>query len=198
MDSLIRIHSADYDELMEYQRKLLDNLNEGAVLTVTTKNGTRIGFKAQGWNVDSTEVNTSPTTESFSGRIVYDGSLFYGRPAHLVTVVVDMGQILNLNCEDPDDEQFTMFRNCMNTDPGAAAIAEFGIGLNPTADPFGHGMEAEMSRRTCHVDFGNAMPFGGQNRSAIHYGGTVFEPTIGVDGKEIMRSGVLVGLKDVV
>ncbi|MFZ8830027.1 MAG: aminopeptidase, partial [Candidatus Aenigmatarchaeota archaeon] len=73
----------------------------------------------------------------------------------------------------------------------ARQIAEFGIGTNPKAKIIGNILEDEKVFGTCHFALGNNVNFGGNNDVSFHLDGIIEKPTIIVDGKEIMRNGVL-------
>ncbi|MFN8593818.1 MAG: aminopeptidase [Thermomicrobiales bacterium] len=76
---------------------------------------------------------------------------------------------------------------------GSYVIAEVGIGLNPTARLRGSIVEDEGVYGTAHVALGNNTNFaGGVNAAPIHFDYVFLEPTIALDGRTIMRDGVLV------
>lgn len=192
-DSFVRIYSVDQDEIRQYRKALMSQLHAQSQISITTDAGTNLHLKSQTWNDQETEVNTSPQSGSANGKIVYDGSLFWGKPKLLVEIAVEDGRISSVKCEDDSDPQYETFLALSRKDNGASVLAELGVGLNPKAIPTGHAMEAEMSRLTCHLDFGNSIPYGGQNRSSVHYGGIILYPTIEINGRIVLDHGYLRG-----
>ncbi|MFN8455965.1 MAG: aminopeptidase [Anaerolineae bacterium] len=76
---------------------------------------------------------------------------------------------------------------------GSYAIAELGIGLNPSGLVRGQIVEDEGVYGTAHIALGNNTNFvGGQNWAPIHFDYVFWEPTIELDGKVIMAAGGLV------
>jgi leucyl aminopeptidase (aminopeptidase T) len=194
--SLVRLHSADPEEINRYRVALRCALRTGGTIHVTTARGTDLTLQAREWvasALDDGEIYTAPVEGSAHGTIVYDASLFWGRPACPLRVDLMASRITAITPLGGECVQLDAFRANAVTDAGAPFLAELGLGLNPAADPFGHGMEAEQARCTCHLDLGNALPFGGTNASRVHYGGVVWQPTLTVNGRGVLVKGELVG-----
>ena len=65
------------------------------------------------------------------------------------------------------------------------AIAELGIGLNPTVTLRGHAMLDEKAARTAHVAIGrNTGAYGGDNEASIHVD-MIFSPELEADGRPV-------------
>lgn len=192
-DSLIRVYSADPGEVECYRNALLKKLGVGRYIRVVTDLGTDAVLQARSWNVWSDgEIFTAPVENTANGAVVYDSSMYSGQPGSPIRVTLEDGRIKEIKCLGVESEQYQMFLADSQRDQDASVLAELGIGINPNADPYGDVMEAEQARGTCHFDFGNNIPFGGCNRSSVHYGGVVWRPTIYVDGCMIMAEGKLV------
>ena len=198
-ESFARIYGIDWLETAWYRDELLGRLKAVRELRVTTEAGTDISLKPRHWigapSAESfgsvSEIFTAPVEESVNGTVVYDASLYWGKPHRPITIQLKRGRITEVEGSE-DDEQFKMFMGDTQRDEGASIIAELGLGLNPGADPFGHIMEAERARSTCHFDLGDNLNFGGANRSTHHGGGVCYQPTLLGDGRLILERGFLV------
>jgi hypothetical protein len=201
VDSLVRVHSADPVEVKSYSNTLLESLHEGSLIRITTSLGTDVTLQARNWNISSTsvmgEVFTAPFEDSANGVAIFDSSVFWGKPTRPIMVTLKNGKIIEIKSIGGKSEQHQIFLTNSKKDNGASILAELGIGINPNADPYGHGMEAEQARGTCHLDFGNNIPFGGTNHSCTHYGGVIWKPTIRINERIIMVEGNLIIEKDI-
>ena len=70
-------------------------------------------------------------------------------------------------------------------------IAELGIGTNEEATLTGNILEDEKILGTAHVAFGASAAIGGKVQVPVHLDCVVLEPTVEIDGKEIVRGGEL-------
>lgn len=188
---LVRVYSADPVEIEYYCKILLKELSVGKSVRITTDLGTDIVLETRSWLWADGEIFTAPIENSAQGIVVYDSSMYWGKPKDPIRVTLENGKIQNIECWGLKSEQYQMFLVDSKKDKGASVLAELGIGINPNGDPYGHIMEAEQARGTCHFDFGNNIPFGGSNQSSIHYGGTVRKPTIYINEHIIMTEGKL-------
>jgi leucyl aminopeptidase (aminopeptidase T) len=77
--------------------------------------------------------------------------------------------------------------------PGATNLAELGIGLNPEARFGAHITETKKRLGTAHFALGdNAGGYGGVVECPLHLDGMVLDVTVVVDGRDLVRDGVLV------
>jgi leucyl aminopeptidase (aminopeptidase T) len=77
--------------------------------------------------------------------------------------------------------------------PGATNLAELGIGLNPLARIGPHITESKKRLGTAHFALGdNAGGYGGVVECPLHLDGLVLDVTVVVDGRDLVRGGVLV------
>jgi leucyl aminopeptidase (aminopeptidase T) len=74
---------------------------------------------------------------------------------------------------------------------GRRTIAELGIGTNPGATITGVILEDEKAEGTVHFAFGTNTGIGGGNRASVHIDGLVREAMVELDGRLILRNGVL-------
>lgn len=194
-DSWIRTESADPAETEEYGTALLAAMSKGRSVRVTTELGTDLQLQARGWRSSGGEIYTAPIETSAEGIVIYDASIAWGRPSNPIKVTVRGGRLEKIESLRPDlpaADQYESFVANNKQDSGASVVAELGIGINPQADPMGDFPEAEQARCTCHVEFGMNIGLGGSNRSSVHFGGAVYQPTIYVDGVMVIDKGSLV------
>ena len=141
------------------------------------------------------EIYTAPIETSAEGIVIYDASIAWGRPSNPIKVTVRGGRLEKIESLRPDlpaADQYESHFEKRTRDSGASVVAELGIGINPQADPFGDFPEAEQARCTCHIEFGMNIGLGGSNRSSVHFGGAVYQPTICVDGVTVIDKGSLI------
>jgi len=194
-DSWIRTESADPAETEEYGTALLAAMSKGRSVRVTTELGTDLQLQARGWRSSGGEIYTAPIETSAEGIVIYDASIAWGRPSNPIKVTVRGGRLEKIESLRPDlpaADQYESHFEKRTRDSGASVVAELGIGINPQADPFGDFPEAEQARCTCHVEFGMNIGLGGSNRSSVHFGGAVYQPTIYVDDVMVIDKGSLV------
>jgi leucyl aminopeptidase (aminopeptidase T) len=188
-------------ESMYKTKGIMEVIHEGSLIRITTSLGTDVTLQARNWNISSTsvmgEVFTAPFEDSANGVAIFDSSVFWGKPTRPIMVTLKNGKIIEIKSIGGKSEQHQIFLTNSKKDNGASILAELGIGINPNADPYGHGMEAEQARGTCHLDFGNNIPFGGTNHSCTHYGGVIWKPTIRINERIIMVEGNLIIEKDI-
>jgi leucyl aminopeptidase (aminopeptidase T) len=70
-------------------------------------------------------------------------------------------------------------------------IAELGIGTNEEATLTGNILEDEKILGTAHVAFGASAAIGGNVQVPVHLDCVIVEPTVEIDGAEIVRGGEL-------
>jgi hypothetical protein len=180
--SLIRIYAIDMDELRRFRDALLRRLEGATELRITSVAGTDIRLAPRHWESTDGEVFTAPVETETEGRIVIDGCIYDGPPNEPPTLDIDGGRASDLATLDIAHRQQCWLRDDLTRDENAAVIGEFGLGINPGALWDADLMEAEQARGTCHVGFGNNLPFGGANRSNIHVDVVLRHPTITADG----------------
>jgi 2,5-dihydroxypyridine 5,6-dioxygenase len=140
------------------------------------------------------EVNIAPIETSLEGVVVVDGSI----PCHdigllrdPVTLRCEGGRIVDIS--GPDAAIVSRLTALFDKPgPKARVLGEFGIGLNPRAVLCGIMLEDEGCLGTVHFGFGSNATIGGLNRVPFHLDHIVNEPTVWIDGVEIMTRGKIV------
>ncbi len=182
----------DYAAMHRRADALMAALAGAARVRITAGSGTNITFDitdrafvsdlqatvAMGVNLPCGEIYCAPVEHGAQGVIVVDGPVGGdGLPTAPITLEVRDGRVIEVGCDDADWR--ARVRGYMDTDGGAAVIAELGIGLNPGARLVGRMLEDEKALRTCHIAFGDndGIP-GGKNRSRLHVDYLVHRPTI--------------------
>lgn len=139
----------------------------------------------------SVEANVGPTFGTAKGVIVIDGSIpLIGPLDEPITFQVKDG----FATEITGGESATKFAKILRefNDKYCYNIGEFGIGLNPCAKATGNSyVEDESAITTCHIGFGTNLSQGGNIKAACHIDAIFLSPTISVDGKVIMKDGIL-------
>ena len=75
--------------------------------------------------------------------------------------------------------------------PDGTNVAELGIGTNEEATLTGNILEDEKILGTAHVAFGASAAIGGGVQVPVHLDCVILEPTVEIDGKEVVRGGEL-------
>ena len=203
---MVRTLKADYNKIAqrtEHVTKILDQSNE---VHITTAIGTDIilpinGIKA----ISSTGLVTNkgsygnlPSGESFlmpvegqtNGVFVVDGSFaavgkIIEKP---ITVTVKNGFAVNIEGGEEAARLKAMLEPMGHM---AYNIAELGIGTNDQAIITGAILEDEKVMGTVHIALGNNISMGGTCDIGIHLDGVILEPTVKIDGRQIMEKGKL-------
>lgn len=184
---------AKWEPLRRLMLKALTDMPGGNQLQmeVTAPAGTRVTLVPRRWNDSGGEVFTAPVEGMASGVIVVDGCAYSGPPKEPFALKLKGGQVTNLDELEKTDDQQRMVFDDLTRDQNARVFAEFGIGVNPEADPDSDLMEAEQARGTCHFGFGHNVEYGGANVSSYHFDVVVRRPTIKLGDRVIIREGVL-------
>jgi leucyl aminopeptidase (aminopeptidase T) len=138
------------------------------------------------------ELNWAPIEDSARGVVVVDGlseatERLKDVAAPVTWTVVD-GRVVDVQGTSADAEEW---RAIFAIDEGAAVVGEFGVGANHKALPATQSEKAMLG--TIHLGMGeNKLYPGGLNRSKVHVDGGVRDVTISVDGRTVVRDGVVV------
>jgi leucyl aminopeptidase (aminopeptidase T) len=203
---MIRGMNADYNAISKRSIKLKHILEKGKHVRITAPAGTDIEFyitgrtaiaskglyhkKGESGNLPTGETYLAPVEGTTNGVFVVDGS-FAG-----------LGLIGNVNikveCEKGFATKITGGKaakklNEMLDQVGRRArnIAEFGIGTNDSAKLSGILLEDEKVMGTVHLALGNNVTMGGTFNVPIHVDGVIKKPTVYLDGKLLMKGGIL-------
>lgn len=203
---MIRGMNADYKKISKLSVKLKGILEKGKVIRVTTKLGTDIimpiegrpAFASKGLFHAKGESGNLPTGETFlapvegasNGVFIVDGS-FAGLGLIKNTnikVEVKNGMAVKIT---GGKEAATLNKMLNKVGKLARNIAEFGIGTNDSAKLSGILLEDEKVMGTIHIALGNNKSMGGTIGVPIHLDGVVTKPTVFLDGRLLMKDGVL-------
>ena len=114
---------------------LVERLNKADQVHITGR-GTDLTFSIKGLpgikcdgklNIPDGEVYTAPVVGSINGVITYNTpSLYQGKVFENIRLVFRDGYIVEATCNDTE-----RLNQILDTDPGARAVGEFAIGVNP-------------------------------------------------------------------
>jgi leucyl aminopeptidase (aminopeptidase T) len=203
-EMLARVMSADMAELRRRGTALAERLTAGSEARITSAAGSdlRLGLEGRDGLPDAGDLRSRgafgnlPCGEDFiaplegtaEGRLVVDGTIAaIGRLAEPVELEVEGGHLRGASGE-PGARLVEMLR--AHGEEGTN-VAELGIGTNERAILTGELLEDEKILGTCHVAFGASAAIGGRVQVPIHLDCVVLEPTVAIDGEEVVRAGEL-------
>jgi leucyl aminopeptidase (aminopeptidase T) len=201
-DMLARLMNADMAELRRRGATVAAALRSGSEARITCGHGSdlRIGLEeripiadagaldAPGafGNLPCGEAFVAPTTAE--GTLVVDGSIAgVGRVETPVELTVRDGHLVDAT----GPEGATLLELLTKHGEDGTNIAELGIGTNEEATLTGNILEDEKILGTAHVAFGASAAIGGTVQVPVHLDCVMLEPSIEIDGKEIVRDGEL-------
>lgn len=203
---MIRGLNADYNKISRLSVKLKKVLEKGKEIRVTSPAGTDISFsimgrtayaskglfhkKGESGNLPTGETFLAPVERTSNGVFVVDGSM------------AGLGLIKKSNIKIEVKNGFAsritggsiavrLKKMLDSIGKNARNIAEFGIGTNDKAKLSGILLEDEKVMGTVHIALGNNVSMGGNVNVPIHLDGVIKEPTVYIDGKEILKDGKL-------
>ncbi|MBT4482361.1 MAG: aminopeptidase [Candidatus Latescibacteria bacterium] len=187
---LIRLFSADADELEDFRTSLLKEITDTREIHITTEKGTDIRIVPRSWIVADGEIFTAPVESKTNGTIFVDGCAYMGPPKKPFLLRIDNGRVINVSYLDLTDKQQKYAQKDLTRDNNSNVLAEIGIGTSISSRWDADMMESEQARGTCHFGFGRNIMFkGGKNESSYHFDLVIRKPTIIVDGKCICKNG---------
>jgi aminopeptidase len=143
-------------------------------------------------NMPSGEIFTGPVEDSPRGRFRCGFPARHGgRALTGVELTFEGGRVVSARADDGEEYLLSM----LDLDPGARALGEFGIGLNPRISrSTGSTLYDEKIGGTVHVALGESYPeTGGVNASALHWdliADTRAGGRVTADGRVVMEDGV--------
>jgi aminopeptidase len=217
-DLVERLVPIDYVALRERAAALKAVLDKGKEVHVTSPAGTDVRVSIAGRNAipddgDLTlsgkmanlpcgETFVSPALGGTNGVIVFDGSVtLLGRsviPETPVLVTFKDGYVTDVTGGPvagelldviKKGEQMARSRGLPVEAKNARHLGEMGIGLNPKARPADNLMEAEKAWKTMHFAIG--ANFDNDAPALIHQDCLVLNPSMWIDGTQIMKDGDL-------
>ncbi len=201
-DMLARLMNADMRTLRRRGAAIAAALRSGEEARITCRHGSdlRLGLKdripiadagvlnAPGafGNLPCGEAFVAPTTAE--GTLVVDGSIAgVGKVETPVELTVRDGHLTGAT----GPEGATLLEMLTMHGEDGTNVAELGIGTNEEATLTGNILEDEKALGTAHVAFGASAAIGGTVQVPVHLDCVILEPTVEVDGKEIVRGGQL-------
>jgi leucyl aminopeptidase (aminopeptidase T) len=201
-DMLARLMNADMRTLRRRGAAIAAALRSGEEARITCRHGSdlRLGLKdripiadagvlnAPGafGNLPCGEAFVAPTTAE--GTLVVDGSIAgVGKVETPVELTVRDGHLTDAT--GPEGAALLEMLTMHGED--GTNVAELGIGTNEEATLTGNILEDEKILGTAHVAFGASAAIGGTVQVPVHLDCVIVEPTVEVDGKEIVRGGQL-------
>jgi aminopeptidase len=203
-EMLIRLMSADLEEIRRRGWAIVSAMNGGSEARITCRHGSdlRIGLEGRLGIVDAGELSSRgafgnlPCGEGFiaplegtgEGTLVVDGSIAeVGLLDTPTSLTVRAGHIT-----DATGPEGTRLMELLTAHgPEATNIAELGIGTNEEAILTGNILEDEKILGTAHVAFGASAAIGGTIQVPVHLDCVLLEPTLEVDGETVLSGGRL-------
>jgi aminopeptidase len=188
----------DCEALDRQQEQVQALLARGTAVRIESALGTDLELQIGGRPVhldrDSLprgEVYVAPHEDSANGIVVIDRAFVRGEPVERLRLTFAHGRVVDVSAPDPHGTY--RFRELLAASSGDAdVIAEFGIGLNPGAtEPVGDVMLDEKIGGSAHVAIGMNERFGGRNRSNLHLDLVILRPSVWLDERKIIESGIL-------
>jgi leucyl aminopeptidase (aminopeptidase T) len=201
-DMLSRLMNADMRVLRRRGAAVAAALRSGEEARITCKHGSdlRLGLEDRVPIADAGVLNAPgafgnlPCGEAFvapttgEGTLVVDGSIAgVGLVETPVELTVSDGHLT----EATGPEGAALLEMLTAHGEDGTNVAELGIGTNEEATLTGNILEDEKILGTAHVAFGASAAIGGTVQVPIHLDCVIVEPTVEVDGKEIVRAGQL-------
>lgn len=186
--------TVDYRRMDENIRSLGGHLKGTHEARITTEKGTDITVEYGGreFHVDSGvahkpgdftnlpagELYVAPLTSN--GIIVVDVTMGrLGRLSSTLTIEVKDGMACSIKGDRADE----LKKILGEFGPKAMSLAEFGIGMNPSARICGLLLEDEKVAHTVHFALGSNAAFGGDVSVPVHLDGVVDNAAININGK---------------
>ncbi len=201
---LARVMSADMEGLRRRGGEVAELLTKGREARITCSRGSDLTLGLEGraaipdagrlthrsafGNLPCGEGFIAPIEGTGKGRLVIDGSMAgIGLVIEPVTLEVADGHLISAS--GPQGAQFLELLTVHG--PDGTNVAELGIGTNEKALLTGDILEDEKILGTAHVAFGASAAIGGTVQVPIHLDCVILQPTVTVDGAELIRAGKL-------
>jgi 2,5-dihydroxypyridine 5,6-dioxygenase len=198
---------AEDDEIKEGIEKMVPFWDNGKRVKLTTSAGTSLDisieghysfesagtqlFKAPSAQFPGGESACTPAENSGDGVLVVDKAIHYphGRLIHPIEIHLRKGKIVDIRGGSEADE----FRWWVDSyaDEEGKTICELSVGVNPKAKFMGSMRQDRFVLGSFHVGFGMNADVGGTIVSNIHYDAIMGKPTLVIDGKTIIKDGVM-------
>jgi leucyl aminopeptidase (aminopeptidase T) len=205
VEMFARTLPTDYGYLETRGRELAEQLTAAERCRITAPGGTDVELVLDGrrglsddgdlrapgafGNLPAGEAYISPYEQEGEGTIVFDASVAtIGLLAEPLRVEFSGGRAVAAAGGEAASALLALLDA---GGPNGRNVAELGIGTNPAATITGRILEDEKAERTVHIAFGTNTGIGGENQASVHIDGVIHDPTVALDGREIMRDGKL-------
>jgi leucyl aminopeptidase (aminopeptidase T) len=139
-------------------------------------------------NLPCGEAFIAPVEGTAEGALVVDGSIAgIGRLDTPVEMTIREGHLTDAT--GADGERLMELLTAHGED--GTNVAELGIGTNEAATLTGNILEDEKILGTCHIAFGASAAIGGTVQVPVHLDCIVLEPTVQIEGEQVVREGEL-------
>ncbi|MBK34511.1 MAG: hypothetical protein CME26_03145 [Gemmatimonadetes bacterium] len=201
---------ADFRGLTVEAESVAGALSNATEIVLYTGEGQRLvcssegrqGNSAPGWcpspgslaSPPDSEANVAVVEDRSEGVFVVNGSIpcpELGLLQAEIELFVRDGLVTDIRGERSEALRSLLFGQSSSK---ARIIAEFGIGLNPSASLCGVMLEDEGCRGTVHLGVGGNATVGGKNEVAFHLDHVVGDATVEIDGQVIVENGTLKGI----
>jgi leucyl aminopeptidase (aminopeptidase T) len=200
------ITTEDIYEITKLTEKLADILTNGEEAKITTKIGTNITLSMKNrisaplrvrhvipgaWGAvpDYAEAAIAPVEWTTRGIWIID--VFFeniGAIKTPVKVLVENGRAVKIEGAEEADKIRAIIKAA---DENGNNIAELGIGTNHTLNTITGTIGDKMMKGTAHLAIGKNINIGGQIYSNIHHDGVMKDVSIEIDGKKILKDGLI-------
>jgi hypothetical protein len=148
-------------------------------------------------NIPPGETFCCPSSSGIRGAVCINGSV----PGHVITpceevvLFFEQGRMTRWQASDSPASQFFASERAKaqaKHDDSWDKFAELGVGLNPAITVLsGNPLSDEKAIRTIHIAIGDNTGFGHNIKSDIHHDLVIRDPTLRLDGLEVISRGVL-------
>ena len=136
------------------------------------------------------EASIAPIEEGTNGVIIVDGSISgIGLVTAPVKIVFENGKAVSIEGGREADKLKSILAAA--NDSNVYFAAEFGLGLNPKAEPKGLLLEDEGAFGSAHIALGSNKDFGGRLRTPLHIDNIMPKVTVKLDDTVVFEDGEL-------
>lgn len=204
-DTMKRTLNADYSKIADRSNRVAQAMQGGRIIHLRSKAGTDITFSMEGRNphpdtgivhnpgdfsnLPAGEAYLAPVEGTAQGVMVIDGAMAgVGKVKRPIKMRVKDGFVVEIS----GGPEATKLQKLLEpVGQLAYNVAELGVGTNDKAKIIGSVLEDEKVLGTVHMAIGDNMSMGGKVSVPSHLDGIMMKPTLEVDGRVIMKDGVL-------
>lgn len=175
-ESLIRVMTADHDQLQKFTDKAFDLFSQTAIMRIESPDGSDISFQLKERNfyqntgiikkigssstIPGGVLYSSPWEDKTSGVVVINGAVEgYGVVKNPIRLEIVDGFVEKITGDGDDAKSLAKILN--NGGDNGRAVAEVGVGTNPSAEMCGEIFEDRSVYGSAYIGFGSNMMFGG-------------------------------------